>query len=50
VIPGESDGGWWFVCADCDRLWNERERPENDSALSETVSKPTDRARPTRAD
>ena len=47
---GESDGGWWFVCANCDRLWNERERPESDSALPETVSKPTDRARQARAD
>ena len=24
---GESDGGWWFVCNSCDRLWNERKRP-----------------------
>jgi len=23
---GESDGGWWFICADCDLLWNEREQ------------------------
>jgi hypothetical protein len=23
---GESEGGWWFVCPDCDHLWNERER------------------------
>ena len=23
---GESDGGWWFVCANCDLLWNQRER------------------------
>jgi len=23
---GEADGGWWFVCGDCDHLWNERER------------------------
>jgi hypothetical protein len=23
---GESEGGWWFVCLDCDHLWNERER------------------------
>ena len=22
---GEADGGWWFVCGDCDHLWNERE-------------------------
>ena len=23
---GEAEGGWWFVCQTCDRLWNERER------------------------
>jgi hypothetical protein len=28
---GESDGGWWFVCASCDQLWNERARLKNES-------------------
>jgi len=23
---GSADGGWWFVCAGCDHLWNERAR------------------------
>jgi len=23
---GTSEGGWWFVCRDCDHLWDERER------------------------
>ena len=27
---GEAEGGWWFVCQTCDRLWNERERLESD--------------------
>ena len=27
---GEADGGWWFVCGDCDHLWNERERLVSD--------------------
>jgi hypothetical protein len=31
---GESDGGWWFVCASCDQLWNERERQENESVAT----------------
>ena len=22
---GEFDGGWWFICTECDLLWNERE-------------------------
>ena len=25
---GETEGGWWFVCQNCDYLWNERERAE----------------------
>lgn len=24
VLAGESDGGWWFVCVDCDHLWDQR--------------------------
>ena len=24
VLAGESDGGWWFVCLDCDHLWDQR--------------------------
>jgi len=27
---GEAEGGWWFVCQTCDRLWNARERQERD--------------------
>ena len=23
---GAADGGWWFVCAVCDHLWDERKR------------------------
>jgi hypothetical protein len=23
---GTAEGGWWFVCRDCDHLWDERER------------------------
>ena len=24
-LAGESEGGWWFVCLDCDHLWNQRQ-------------------------
>lgn len=24
-LAGESDGGWWFVCPDCDYLWDQRQ-------------------------
>jgi hypothetical protein len=24
-LGGESGGGWWFVCAACDHLWDQRE-------------------------
>lgn len=23
---GEADGGWWFVCGECDHMWDERAR------------------------
>ena len=26
VTAGESEGGWWFVCLDCDHLWDQRQR------------------------
>ena len=25
VLAGESDGGWWFVCVDCDHMWDQRQ-------------------------
>lgn len=25
VLAGEAEGGWWFVCVDCDHLWDQRE-------------------------
>src|SRR5262245_61653285 len=27
---GESDGGWWFVCSACDRLWDQRQASGDD--------------------
>jgi hypothetical protein len=24
VQAGEAEGGWWFVCADCDHMWDQR--------------------------
>ena len=26
IEAGSAEGGWWFVCNDCDRLWDERLR------------------------
>jgi hypothetical protein len=26
VTAGESEDGWWFVCLDCDHLWDQRQR------------------------
>ena len=26
---GSAEGGWWFVCAACDHLWDERNRGHN---------------------
>ena len=25
VLAGEAEGGWWFVCLDCDHLWDQRQ-------------------------
>ena len=24
ILAGEAEGGWWFVCAACDYLWDRR--------------------------
>ena len=26
IEAGSAEGGWWFVCNACDRLWDERAR------------------------
>jgi hypothetical protein len=40
MLAGESDGGWWFVCAACDHLWDERHSPDEriqDEAITASV-------------
>jgi hypothetical protein len=32
LLAGESDGGWWFVCLDCDALWDQRRLSRGDVA------------------
>ena len=27
---GEAEGGWWFVCAECDHMWDQRAVPPED--------------------
>ena len=29
---GEAEGGWWFVCSDCDHMWDQRALTSEDKA------------------
>jgi hypothetical protein len=24
-LAGEAEGGWWFVCLECDHMWDQRQ-------------------------
>lgn len=34
LLAGEAEGGWWFVCGECDQMWDERARVGSPAAVA----------------